>query len=153
MKDPQSLYHVAEAALVYRTFVAPSERPKITASQDAYNILKELWNQDTVELQEEFKVLLLNRANKVMGIVPISTGGVSGTVADLKLIFVAALKGVASGIIVSHNHPSGNLTPSSTDISLTKRIREAGKILDIQLLDHIIYTTEGYYSFADEGKL
>lgn len=111
------------------------------------------WNQNVLELQEEFKAILLNRANKVLGIVPISSGGVSGTVADPKLIFLAAIKGVASSIIVAHNHPSGNLTPSVQDDQLTKRLKEAGKLLEIQVLDHIIYTTEGYYSYADNGLM
>ncbi len=83
----------------------------------------------------------------------VSTGGISGTVADPKLIFVAALKAGASGMIVSHNHPSGNLTPSQADMELTRKLKEGGKLLEIQLLDHIIMTSESYYSFADEGLL
>jgi DNA repair protein RadC len=102
---------------------------------------------------EQFKVMLMNRANKVLGIFELSTGGVSGTVADPKIIFVAALKGGASGIIVAHNHPSGNLTASQSDIDLTRKLKEAGKFLEIQLLDHVIVTTEGYFSFADEGLI
>ena len=97
--------------------------------------------------------MLMNRANKVLGIFELSTGGVSGTVADPKIIFVAALKGGASGIIVAHNHPSGNLTASQSDIDLTRKLKEAGKFLEIQLLDHVIVTTEGYFSFADEGLI
>jgi DNA repair protein RadC len=97
--------------------------------------------------------MFTNRANKVLGIFELSTGGVSGTVADPKLIFAAALKVAASGLILSHNHPSGNLQPSQADIDLTRKIKEAGKLLEIQLLDHIILTTEGYYSFADEGLI
>ncbi|MDZ7650383.1 MAG: JAB domain-containing protein [Cytophagales bacterium] len=97
--------------------------------------------------------MLTNRANKVLGIFELSTGGVSGTVADPKLIFAAALKGAASGMILAHNHPSGNLQPSQADLDLTKKIREAGKLLEIQLLDHVIVTSEGYYSFADEGLI
>ncbi|MBL7870526.1 MAG: JAB domain-containing protein, partial [Cyclobacteriaceae bacterium] len=99
------------------------------------------------------KVMLTNRANKVLGIFEVSTGGISGTVADPKLIFAAAIKAAASGIILSHNHPSGNLQPSQADIDLTRKIKEAGRFLEIQLLDHIIITTEGYYSFADEGLI
>ena len=95
----------------------------------------------------------MNRANKVLGIFELSTGGVSGTVADPKIIFVAALKGGASGIIVAHNHPSGNLTASQSDIDLTRKLKEAGKFLEIQLLDHVLVTTEGYFSFADEGLI
>ncbi len=97
--------------------------------------------------------MLMNRANKVLGLFEVSTGGISGTVADPKIIFTAALKGGASGIIVAHNHPSGNLTASQSDIDLTRKLKEAGKFLEIQLLDHVIVTTEGYFSFADEGLI
>jgi DNA repair protein RadC len=83
----------------------------------------------------------------------VSIGGISGTVADPRLIFIGALKAGASGMIVSHNHPSGNLTPSQADIQLTRKLKEGGNLLEIQLLDHIIMTSESYYSFADEGIL
>lgn len=146
-------WQVAEIQLAYKSTVTPSQRPKITGSKDAYHVLNESWNPSTIELFEQFKVLLLNRANKVLGIYELSNGGISGTVADPKLIFVAALKGGASGIILSHNHPSGNLMPSQADIDLTKKIKEGGRLLEIQLLDHIILTTESYYSFTDEGIL
>jgi DNA repair protein RadC len=86
-----------------------------------------------------------------LGIFEVSSGGITGTVADPKLIFVAALKSGACGLVLSHNHPSGNLQPSQADIELTKRIKEGGKLLDIQLLDHLIITSEGYCSFSDEG--
>lgn len=146
---------VAEIELCYRSNVKPSLRPKISRSKDAHEILFNSWNKDKIELVEQFKVMLLNRANKVLGIFELSTGGISGTVADPKLIFVAALKGGASGIIVSHCHPSGNLTASQSDIDLTKKLKEAGKFLEIQLLDHIILTPENdkYLSFADEGLI
>jgi DNA repair protein RadC len=89
----------------------------------------------------------------VLGIFEVSSGGVTGTVADPKLIFVAALKANACAIVISHNHPSGNLKPSQQDEQLTQKINQAGKFLDIKLLDHIIVTSEGYYSFADEGLI
>src|SRR3990170_6054261 len=95
---------------------------------------------DLLELQEEFKIMLLNRYNKVIGIFTVSSGGIAGTVADPKLIFGCALKAAASGIILAHNHPSGNLTASQADIDLTRKFKEAGKLLDIQVLDHIIIT-------------
>ena len=98
-------------------------------------------------------MLLLNRANKVLGIFQASSGGVTGTVADPKLILVAALKSNASSLVISHNHPSGNLKPSRQDEELTMKIKEAAKFLDIRLLDHLIVTPEAYYSFADEGIL
>jgi DNA repair protein RadC len=145
--------NVAEIELVYKTRVKPSERPKITTSKDAAELLQKIWNDNKIEFVEQFKVLLLNRCNLVLGAVDISSGGVTGTVADPKLIFVAALKANAVSIIISHNHPSGNLKPSRADEELTQKIKNAGLFLDIKLLDHVIVTTEGYYSFADEGLI
>jgi DNA repair protein RadC len=144
-------FQVAEIQLTYRSNVKPSMRPKISTSRDAFEVLRRSWDIDKLEFVEQFKVLLTNRANKVLGIFEVSTGGITGTVADPKLIFVAALKCGASGLVLSHNHPSGNLQPSQADIELTKRIKEGGKLLDIQLLDHLIITSEGYCSFSDEG--
>jgi DNA repair protein RadC len=144
---------VAEVELVYKTKVKPSERPKIGSVNDCYKLLKELWNENTIEMQEEFKVLLLNRSNKVMGIYEASAGGLTGTVADPRLILAAAIKSLAVSIILSHNHPSGNLRPSREDEQLTNKIKVAAAYHDIKVIDHIIITSEGYYSFADEGLL
>lgn len=128
----------------------PSEKPKITSSQAAYELLK----GDLMDLRhEEFWVLLLNRANKVIKKKRVSEGGVSGTVADPKIIFKLALEEMASGVIVAHNHPSGNLTPSQSDIDLTKKLKEAGKVMEIQLLDHVIVAGNKYMSFTDEGMI
>lgn len=146
-------FEVAEIQLTYKTKVKPSQRPKITSSKEAYAILLESWDEDKLEFVEQFKVLLLNRANKVLGIYEVSTGGVSGTVADPKLIFAAAIKANASAIILSHSHPSGQLKPSDADLKLTKNLKDGGQYLEISVLDHIIVTSEGYYSFADEGVL
>ncbi|MCB0742911.1 MAG: JAB domain-containing protein [Ignavibacteriae bacterium] len=130
-----------------------SNKIKIRQSKDSYELLKSCWNMNTIELQEEFKVLLLNRGNQVLGIYPLSRGGVSGTVVDAKLVFSVALKCNASSIIISHNHPSGNLKPSETDLKLTKKLKEAGTFLDIVLLDHLIISKESYYSFADNAQM
>ena len=145
--------NVAEIEIVYRTKVKPSERPKIERSSDIYPLLLSKWNMDLIELQEEFMVLYLNRANKVLGIYHASAGGLTGTVADPKLILGVALKCGAVNIILSHNHPSGCLKPSRADEQLTQKIKQAALYHDIGLLDHIIVTSEGYYSFADEGLL
>jgi len=145
--------NVAEIQLLYKSKVKASDRPRIASSRDAYNILASTWDESKLEFVEQFKVLLTNRANKVLGIVEISTGGISGTVADPKVIFAAALKAAASGIIMAHNHPSGNLQPSQADIDLTRKMKEGGKFLEISVLDHIIITCDTYYSFADEGLL
>lgn len=151
--NENKLYEVAEIQLTYKSTVKPSLRLKINSSRDAYNILHKNWDASKIEFVEQFKVILTNRANKVLGIFEVSTGGVSGTVADPKLIFAAAIKANACGIILSHNHPSGNLKPSQADIDLTKKMKEGSRLLEIQLLDHVIVTTEGYYSFADEGMI
>lgn len=142
---------IAEIELIYRSKVKPSLRPQISTSYDAYDLLANTWDDSKLEFIEQFKILLLNRANKVIGIFEVSSGSSTGTVADPKLIFAAAIKANACGIILAHNHPSGNVKPSSADIELTKKIKQAGTFLEIQVLDHLIVTSEGYFSFADEG--
>lgn len=125
-------------------------KPQIRSSEDAYkSITTELIDQPT----EQFWVIMLNRSNKVIHKRAISLGGVSGTVADPKVIFNKALEDLASGIILAHNHPSGNKKPSQADIELTKKLQQSGRLLEIPVLDHIIYTDDGYFSFADEGLL
>jgi DNA repair protein RadC len=149
----ERLLEVSEIQLTYKGKIKPSLRPKIECSRDAFNILKKHWNENTIELVEEFKILLLSRANKVIGLFKVSNGSSTGTVVDPKLIFVAALKANACGIILSHNHPSGNLTPSTPDMPLSKKIKDGAKLLELSVLDHIIVTSDDYYSFADEGLL
>lgn len=129
---------------------APVERVKITGSKTAYDLIRpDLIDQPI----EQFWVLMLARNNTVLHKRCVSTGGVSGTVADPKIIFKKALEDLASGVILIHNHPSGNLKPSQADIKLTNKLSEAGKLLEIPVIDHIIFTEHGYYSFADEGML
>lgn len=142
---------VAEIKVSYSTTSTP--KIKITSVNKAFEVLLSLWDLDTIELQEEFKVLLLNRANEVLGIYPLSKGGITGTVVDSRLIFAVALKCNATGILLCHNHPSGNLKPSDADITLTRSIKKCADFLDITLIDHLIITRNGYYSFSNEGKL
>ena len=130
-----------------------NEKLKVNHSNDSFKILLNTWNKNTIELQEEFKILLLNRRNAVLGVYPLSKGGVSGTFVDAKLIFSVALKCNASNIILSHNHPSGNLNPSEADKNITQKLKKASQYLDIGLLDHIIITKDDYYSFADNGLM
>jgi DNA repair protein RadC len=133
-----------------RKELEPEAKPKIASSKDAFELLR----GDLMDLpKEEFWVLLLNRANRVIAKRRISEGGVSGTVADPKIIFKLALEELASGVIVAHNHPSGNLSASQQDIDLTRKLKEGGKLLEIQLLDHIIVAGTRYYSFADNGQV
>jgi DNA repair protein RadC len=126
---------------------------KVTNSKDSYDFLKKVFDKNTIQLQESFVVLYLNRANQILGYYKHSVGGIAGTVADPRIIFATGVASASSGIILSHNHPSGNLTPSQADIDLTRKIKEGGRLLEIQLLDHLIVTKTGYYSFADEGLI
>jgi len=126
------------------------DKNKITSSQDAYNLL---YADLSDKYHEEFWILLLDRANKVIRKVNISEGGLAGTVADPKKIFQLALEQHASAIILAHNHPSNNLTPSQNDIDLTRKIVRGGHNLDISILDHLIIGNDKYYSFADEGAM
>ena len=124
--------------------------PKITSSAEAYSQFRSF----LIDLpHEEFWVVFLSRSNAVMRREMISRGGVSGTVVDLKIIFKSAIEQLASSIILAHNHPSGNRKPSDQDIQITKKIREAGLLVEIPVLDHIIVCEAGYFSFADEGLL
>jgi DNA repair protein RadC len=144
-------WQVSEVELVYKSKVKASERPQVSTSKEVYELFKKYWDENKIEFVEQFKVLLLNRANRVLGIYEMSTGGVSGTIADPKLIFIAALKAAASHIILAHNHPSGNLKPSIQDKQLTQKIKDGGTLLEITVIDHLIISPEGYFSFADEG--
>lgn len=126
------------------------ERDKVSSSKDVFEIME----PKLADLpHEEFWIILLNRSNKIIRKECISRGGITGTVADLRLIFKPAIESLATGIIVCHNHPSGNVKPSDADISLTRKIRGAGALLDIQLLDHLIIAEKTYYSFADNGNI
>ena len=126
------------------------ERPKITSSKEAFNVLHALM----IDLPfEEFWILHLNRANQVIAKEKIGQGGVSGTVADVRIILKSAISKLSSGLILAHNHPSGNLQPSPADKQLTQKIKNACQLLDISLLDHLIITNNSYFSFADNGIL
>ena len=145
---------VAEVKITYSPKIKQSERQGITGSRDAERIFREKMPDGVIEHREVMLLMLLNRAQKVLGVAKVSEGGVSGTVADPKIIFQFALKTNASNIILCHNHPSGNLKPSEADRQLTKKLAEGGKVLDIPLLDHIIIIPDsGYLSFADEGLM
>jgi DNA repair protein RadC len=152
-QTPNTHFRLAEIQLVYKQKYKISERPQINTSVEVYNILRENWNFEIIEFLEEFKIILLNRANRVLGIVPISLGGTAGTIADPKVIFVSALKCNAASIILVHNHPSGNLRPSQADIDLTRKLKAAGQFLDLPVIEHVILTKDGYLSFADEGMM
>jgi DNA repair protein RadC len=154
MRNPVNIFNsnLAEIEITYRNKQKFSEMRKVTCSKDIVEVLRSVWSNQ-IEYREEFVIVCLNRANKVLGYSSISSGGTAGTIADPKIIFQIALKSNASSIILAHNHPSGNIQPSETDIKLTKKIQEAGKYLDLPILDHIILSSETYFSMADEGYL
>ena len=149
----ENLFNVSEVKLTYKTKQKASERPQIKDSKTTYNLLLKCFDADTIELKESFKVLLLNRGNKVLGIMNVSEGGISGTIVDARLIMQSVILSNATQIIMAHNHPSGNLTPSADDCFITKRVKQACNLMDIELLDSLIITPESYYSYADNGRL
>jgi DNA repair protein RadC len=146
------LTDVDKVKLAYKPLIKPSKRPKINSSKNAVLVLMPHY-EECMEHYEMFTVLHLNRGNKVLGIQVVSTGGISGTVVDIRLVAQASLLLNASSAILAHNHPSGNIKPSSQDITLTKNAKEAFKLFDIAVLDHVILTSEGSFSFADESML
>ena len=149
----ESILQVNEVKLSYKTKQKASERPKVLSSESVYKVLLNCFDADTIEFREYFKVLLLNRANRVLGVFNVSEGGISETVVDIRLILQSAILSNASGIILSHNHPSGNIQPSKADDMITNRIKSACELMNINVLDHVIITSESYYSYADEGRI
>lgn len=142
----------AEISVNYKTRNKFKEMPHIDNSLASEQLFRKIWSK-RIEHVEEMYMILLNTANKSLGYSKVSTGGVSGTLVDVKIIFQIALMGNASAFIIAHNHPSGNLKPSNADLILTRKIKEAGEIMEIKLLDHLILTKEGFMSMADEGKI
>jgi DNA repair protein RadC len=144
---------VSEVELIYKSRVKPSQRPLIKCAADYQRILRNYYNENTIELQEQFLVLYLNNAHRALGIYKASAGGITGTVADPRLILVTALRLCACSLVLSHCHPSGNLTPSQADIRLTNKIKQAASFIDVAVIDHVIISSEGYLSFSDQGLL
>ena len=151
----EELNNVSEIDIVYKRKISckVSERPMIKSSFDAYKILLHYWDDGKIDLLEEFKVLFLNRSNRVLQIYSASSGGITATVADPRLILAAALKVGAVSMMLAHNHPSGSLKPSRADEDLTNKIKYAAQFHDIKVLDHVIVSSDSYYSFTDEGLL
>ena len=146
------IQQVAEITVSYKPEVR--NNPLIQSSTDAYKEIKVFFPEELIHLQEMFIVMYLNRANRIIGVYRMSLGGITGTVADPRIILGIALKVAATGIILAHNHPSGQLKPSKADELLTNKIKQGAQFMDIQVADHLILSSiEGYYSFADEGLL
>lgn len=149
----QHLFKVNEIEISYRNTTPYQDRIQIKSSATAYEILMATWNVNRLEMVEQFKILLLDQHNNCLGVSEIATGGTSSCLADPKVIFATALKARAANLILAHNHPSGNLTPSEADKSLTRKLKEGGRLLDIAVLDHLIVTSRNYRSFADDGLM
>ena len=147
-------YKVNVVSLIYKQKYDTTDYPVIINSNVAAEILYESWDKDTIAFEEQCKVLYLNRRNQVIGLYTVCVGGVTGIVVCNKKILACGLKIVASGMIIAHNHPSGNKMLSEKDRQVTKSLQEAGKIMDIKLLDHIIVLPDGNYtSFSDNNEL
>ena len=147
----EGILKVCDVKLTYNTKVKSSERPVIHNSEDIYRLLVD--NEGTIQYKEYLKLILLNNSSKVLGVSNISEGGINETSADIRIIMQAAILGNATRIILAHNHPSGSLKPSTVDNLLTERVKNAAKLFNITLLDHIIVTDSGYYSYLDEGRV
>jgi len=144
-------FHIKEIQISYKK--RKLKPVKITNSGSAANALRKIWDKKLLGILEQFVALYLDRGNNILGYKVISTGGVSGTVVDVRLILSVALKTLTSSIILAHNHPSGTLTYSDADLRITQKIMNASHEMDISILDHIILTEDSYYSFADAGKI
>jgi DNA repair protein RadC len=147
----EKLPMVSEIKISYQPKMKISDRPVVKNSTESYPLFLASWDMEVIHLLEHFKIMILDRANRVKGIFLLATGGMSGVVVDPRIVFRLALETFASSIILAHNHPSENLRPSQADIEVTRQLREAGKLLQIAVLDHLIITYDKYYSFADEG--
>lgn len=153
MKEPV-IESLAELELQYKHRNPPVEKLIIRTSLDAYTHGSRLFNADTIGMQEQFIIIYMNRSNQIIGSLCAFTGGITSTIVDLRIIYSVALKILATGIVVYHNHPSGNLKPSNHDIDLTNKIRKTGELFDITVFDHLILSpSQEYFSFADEGLL
>jgi DNA repair protein RadC len=144
--NAMDLYNVTEVQLVYKTKIKASDRPKISNMEDAVDIFRKYWSRDRIEHIEEVKILLLNRSNRVLGIATVSQGGISGSVIDERIVLQYAIKSNATGVILAHNHPSGNLDASEADNRITGKIKNSLELIGISLLDHVIITAESQNS-------
>jgi len=149
----KTTHTVAEVRLSYKPVASLKDLPVISTPLSAYKLLKSLWDDDSLQLQEHFLILLLDAQKRCLGYTEISKGGSTSTIVEPKFIFQAALLSNADSILLAHNHPSGELKASVADISLTKRIGKLATLHGIQLVDHIILTSEGFYSMKNEGML
>lgn len=153
IKQVKAQLKVAKVPVASLHFVQEGEPTPIQNSTQVSELLRANWEQGTIEAHESFYLVLLNRSNRVKGILLHSKGGLSGTVIDQRLILASSLLSLSCGIILAHNHPSGNTLPSEADRKITQKIKASAELMEINVLDHIILTKDAYYSFADEGIL
>ena len=154
MNKQETELQASEVKLIYRSRIPTPNRIQIKTSYDACKVFWEHWDKDIIEHVEEFKIMLLNNKNMVLGIADISKGGITSTIIDPRIVFQYALKAHATGIILAHNHPSSNPVPSESDVAVTKKLAEAGNVMDVKVLDHLVICgNNSYYSLADEGRL
>jgi len=154
-KTSNEVLTVCEVKISYQPTVKLCERPSVKSSYHTYKLLmeNEVFDPLTIEYKEFFKVMLLNNANKLLGISHLSEGGIEQTAVDIRHIMQTAILSNATGIVLAHNHPSGNLQPSKSDDCITERIKSACKVFHINLQDHLIISSESYYSYADDERL
>lgn len=152
MLDTKQLYEIAEVTISYKFGKYTADRNKICSSSCVYEIAKDVV-KDHIEHYECFYIMMLNNSNQVLGVSKLSQGGITGTLVDMRIMFQNLIKANATAFIMFHNHPSGTLKPSTADKNLTSKAKEGAKVLDISLLDHVIVTSESFYSFADDGIL
>jgi DNA repair protein RadC len=153
LRDFEKSPRLSEIRAVYKSRKRPGERPQFREAKDAESYLRAIWNRRTLELAEDFLVICLNGNHEAMGWVKVSTGGLNASMIDPRLIFAIALQTASTALIFAHNHPSGSLDPSQQDKAVTQRLIEAGKLLGITVLDHLILTKESSFSFAENGLL
>jgi DNA repair protein RadC len=152
MSEIEKVFQVAEVKVQY----IPKKKlgPKIKTANEAVDILKNFYDLNSINLQEEFLILYLNRGHRLIGVYKISKGSINSTLVDVRLVMSVGLKLACSSIILSHNHPSGNIKPSIGDIKITRKLYNAGALLDINIIDHVIVSPDfGYYSFSENNVM
>lgn len=144
---------ITEIELVYKSPIPAVQRPVITRPEHAFSIFHAVWNHNLIEIQEELKVLLLNKSNRLLGVYHAASGCIDQVSIDTRLILACAVKAGAIALVLAHNHPSGTLEPSKGDLAATQKLKEAAQLFDIQLLDHLIISSDDFVSLANKGVL
>ncbi|MEL7062310.1 MAG: JAB domain-containing protein [Bacteroidota bacterium] len=152
-EQPEKPFQLAEIQVSYHPQIKPSERPQIRSSEDAFKALLQIWPKETINYQESLYVLVLDRANRILGFHLHSIGHQAACIVHVGQVLAVVLKSNGTSFLVSHNHPSQNISPSQADRDITHKLKKGAELLDVQFMDHLIICEETYYSFADEGEL